>query len=233
MEFHNIYTNLKGNLYMKLRGAIFDFDGTLFDSMSIWDTAGSDYLRSIGREPEPHLAQTLKTMSLFEAACYLQKTYAISLPTDTIINGINQTIEDFYFYTAQPKEGVLDFLTKLQQKGVNMCIATATDRYLIEAALQRCQMDLFFEKILTCSELGHGKEEPIIFQEALHSLHTKKADTLVIEDAFHAIKTAKEAGFTTLTIFDEHEEKQEEIRQITDFFLLQFTEADSFLENNT
>lgn len=218
---------------MKLCGAIFDFDGTLFDSMSIWDTAGSDYLRSIGKEPEPHLAQTLKTMSLFESASYLQKTYDIPLNIDTIIKGINQTIEEFYFYTTQPKDGVLDFLTKLQKRDVKMCIATATDRYLIEAALKRCKMDLFFQSILTCSELEHGKGEPIIFEEALNSLHTKKEDTLVIEDAFHAIKTAKEAGFTTLAIFDEHEEKQEEIRQTTDFFLFRFTEADSFLEKNT
>lgn len=112
---------------MKLCGAIFDFDGTLFDSMSIWDTAGSDYLRSIGKEPEPHLAQILKNMSLFESASYLQKTYDIPLNIDTIIKGINQTIEEFYFYTTQPKDGVLDFLTKLQKRDVKMCIATATE----------------------------------------------------------------------------------------------------------
>ena len=56
-----------------LKGLIFDFDGTLFDSMFIWDTAGEVYLRSIGKEPEANLQKVLKAMSLLQSAQYIRE----------------------------------------------------------------------------------------------------------------------------------------------------------------
>ena len=58
---------------MKFNGIIFDFDGTLFDSMYIWDTAGETYLRSLGKAPKPSLREAVKTMSLRQSARYLQE----------------------------------------------------------------------------------------------------------------------------------------------------------------
>lgn len=82
---------------MKIKGAIFDFDGTLFDSMSIWDTAGNDYLRSVGREPKEDLRQKLKPLSLYQSAVYIKNEYFLDISVDEIMNGINKTVEDFYF----------------------------------------------------------------------------------------------------------------------------------------
>lgn len=121
-----------------LKGAIFDFDGTLFDSMFIWNTAGETYLRSVGTEPEKDLQAVLKPMSLLQSATYIRKKYAVELTVEEIMNGINRTVEDFYYHTVQPKEGVTAFLEQLKNRGVKMCIATATDRYQVEAALKRC-----------------------------------------------------------------------------------------------
>ena len=215
---------------MKINGAIFDFDGTLFDSMSIWDTAGNDYLRSVGREPKENLRQALKPLSLYQSACYIKDEYCIGLSVDEIMRGINKTVEDFYFYTAQPKEGVIPFLEKLANSGVAMCIATATDRYQIDAALKRCGMEGFFSEIFTCTDVGHGKDEPIIFRKAMEHLKTNRSDTAVFEDAYHAIKTAKSDGFLTVAVFDEHELCQKEIRSAADFFLPGFNQVDSFWE---
>lgn len=204
---------------MKLKGAIFDFDGTLFDSMSIWDTAGEDYLRSIGYEPREGLRETLSTMSLHQAARYMREAYALPMSDREIMDGINKTVEDFYFYSAQPKPGVPEFLRKLQDEGVKMCVATATDRYQIEAALQRCRLDGCFEEIFTCTAVGHGKDEPQIFEAALEYLGTTKEETLVFEDAFHAVQTAKAAGFRVAAVYDAHEPRQAEVRALADFYL--------------
>ena len=65
---------------MKIKGAIFDFDGTLFDSMQMWNTAADEYLRSIGREPAPGLRDAVKAMSLRRAAEYLQKHELTDVP---------------------------------------------------------------------------------------------------------------------------------------------------------
>ena len=121
-----------------LKGAIFDLDGTLFDSMFIWDTAGEVYLRSIGIEPREDLQKVLKPMSLLQSATYIRERYAILRTVEELMDGINRTVEDFYFHTVQPKEGVIALLEQMKAQGIKMCIATATDRYHVEAVLKRC-----------------------------------------------------------------------------------------------
>lgn len=211
-----------------LKGAIFDFDGTLFDSMFIWNTAGETYLRSIGIEPREDLRKVLKTMSLLQSATYIREKYAVELTVEEIMNGINRTVEDLYFYTVQPKECVITLLEQMKVKGIKMCIATATDRYQVEAALKRCGMESFFSEIFTCSDVGHGKDEPIIFQKAMDYLGTTRENTVVFEDAYHAAKTAKADGFVTVAVYDSHEEKQKELQALSDFYFENYTETDTF-----
>ena len=211
-----------------LKGAIFDFDGTLFDSMFIWDTAGEVYLRSIGIEPRGDLQKLLKPMSLLQSATYIQEKYSIPLTIEKIMDDINRTVEDFYFHTVQPKEGVITFLKQMKAQGVKMCIATATDRYQVEASLKRCGMEAYFSEIFTCTDVGHGKDEPIIFQKALEHLGTTKADTVVFEDAYHAAKTAKADGFIIVAVFDSLEAKQAELLFISDCFIENFTQTELF-----
>ena len=211
-----------------LKGAIFDFDGTLFDSMFIWDTAGEVYLRSIGIEPREDLQKVLKPMSLLQSAQYIRECYQIPLTVEEIMDGVNRTVEGFYFHTVQPKEGVVAFLEQMKKQGVRMCIATATDRYQVEAALKRCGMESFFSEIFTCTDVGHGKDEPIIFQKAMDYLGTTKANTVVFEDAYHAAKTAKADDFITVAVFDSHETKQVELHSVSDCFIENFTQTEHF-----
>mgnify|MGYP002519081009 FL=1 len=216
---------------MKLKGAIFDFDGTLFDSMSIWQTAGSDYIRSIGLEAEENFNEIISSMSLSQSANYIKDKYKLDLTKKEIINGINKTIENFYFYEAKPKQNVKSFLETLQKRGVKMCIATATDNYLIEEALKRNKMENFFSKIFTCSSVGYGKDKPNIFEEALKFLGTNKSETLIFEDAYYSIKTAKMSEFLIASVYDKYEEKQKEIQNISDFFIADFINTDLFFES--
>ena len=211
-----------------LKGAIFDFDGTLFDSMFIWNTAGETYLRSIGIEPKEDLRKVLKTMSLLQSATYIREKYAVELTLEEIMDGINCTVEIFYFYTVQPKEGVITLLEQMKVKGIKMCIATATDRYQVNAALKRCGMEHFFSEIFTCTDVGHGKDEPFIFRKAMDYLGTTRENTVVFEDAYHAAKTAKADGFVTVAVYDSHEEKQKELQALSDFYFENYTETDTF-----
>ena len=211
-----------------LKGAIFDFDGTLFDSMFIWDTAGEVYLRSVGIEPREDLQEVLKPMSLLQSAQYIRECYQIPLTVKEIMDGVNRTVEGFYFHTVQPKECVVAFLEQMKKQGVRMCIATATDRYQVEAALKRCGMEAFFSEIFTCTDVGYGKDEPIIFQKAMDYIGTTKANTVVFEDAYHAAKTAKADGFITVAVFDSHETKQVELHSVSDCFIENFTQTEHF-----
>ena len=79
-----------------------------------------------------------------QAAAYFRSGYGVNLPEAEIMDGGNARIEAFYRKTAPAKEGVRDFLHALRQSGVKMCVATATDRPLAEAALRRTGLQLFF-----------------------------------------------------------------------------------------
>lgn len=211
-----------------IQGAIFDADGTLLDSMFIWDTIGEDYLRSLGYTPRENLNETFKNMSLYQAACYYRSEYGVKLSVEEIIEGVNRKIENLYRYEVSLKAGVKEFLKRLAKADVKICVATATDQPLIRAALERWGVDGYFTHILTCGQVGHGKDEPNIYEEALASLGTEKSRTLVFEDALYAVRTAKAAGFPVVGIYDSHEEYTGEVQALADFYLTSFTQLDSF-----
>lgn len=211
-----------------LKGVIFDFDGTLFDSMFIWETAGEVYLHSIERQPQEDLQKVLKPMSLLQSAGYLKEHYGIPLSIEEIVDGINRTVEDFYFHAVDPKPGVIAWLEELKRKNIRMCIATATDWYQVEAALTRCGMRHFFSEIFTCTEVGSGKDSPLIFRAAMEHLETDRSNTVVVEDALYAIWTAKDDGFMVAAVYDAHERRQRDIRKTADVYLPDYSDLNPF-----
>lgn len=207
-----------------IKGAIFDLDGTLLDSMSIWDTIGGDYLRSLGIEPKENLAETFKTFTMEESAEYYRAHYGVTFSISEIVDGVNDMIEDYYKNMIPLKNGVADFLESLFVNGVRMCIATVTDKYLAEAALTRLGVRAYFSEIFTSSDAGIGKENPKIYRAALAHLGQKKSETVVFEDAFHALRTAKNDGFKVAAVYDAHEARQAELKAIADYYITDFTE---------
>ncbi len=207
---------------MDIRGAIFDFDGTLFDSMFIWDTIGSDYLRSLGFMHSANLNQTFKTMSLPEAARYYQTHYGITLSLEEIMEGVNRQAEAMYRTRVFLKLGVRNCLEKLQARGVRMSIATASDVHLVAMVLKNNHASDFFSDIISCTQVGAGKTKPIIYERAMERLGTQKEHTVVFEDSLHAIRTAKTAGFTVIGVQDAYEPDQESIRRESDFYITDF-----------
>lgn len=213
---------------MKIKCAIFDFDGTLFDSMYIWDNVADTYLRSLGKTPTSTLREDVRALSLYQSACYFKREYDLTLSINEIVTGVNQIIEHYYVYEILPKAGVVEFLEQLKNSGVTMCIATATDRYLIESALKRCKMEHYFDAIFTCGEVGHGKDEPVIFRKAMESFDADLVETLVFEDALHAVCTAKADGFTVIAVADDSEMRQSEIYKLSDFYIESFENTEAF-----
>ncbi len=210
---------------MKIKGAIFDLDGTLLDSMKIWDTIGEDYLGSIGKIPREDLREALRPMSSVQAAEYFITDYGVESSVQEIMDGIIDLTAHFYIEEAPAKKCVKDFLEQLKQNGVKMCIVTATDRRLAEAALERNRLLDYFETIFTCNEVGSGKDNPEIFDRAFRFLDTKKEETYIFEDALFAIRTAKNAGYRVVAVYDESAEGQQaEIRQLADITIQSFDE---------
>ena len=207
-----------------LTGAIFDFDGTLLDSMFIWDTIGEDYLRTLGKEPHEDLKETFMTLTLEEAAEYYREYYKVTLSVSEIVDSINAMVEGIYRTKVTLKPGVTDYLRLLKESGVKMCVATVTDRYLVEDTLERLGILHYFSEIFTCVEVGYGKDKPIIYQKALEHLGTAKEETFVFEDSLFALETAKTDGFPTVGVYDMHESRQEEMKRLADCYVRSFEE---------
>ncbi len=197
--------------------------------MGIWETAGVDYLTSLGLIAEDGLSKQLSAMSLAQAAQYLKENYVLELPIHEIMNGINKTVEYFYLYRAKPKQYAADFLALLKEKRIKMCVATAANRYLVEAALMRCGLLSHFDAIFTCQEVGQGKDQPHLFEAALAYLGAGKAETAVFEDACHAARSVKNAGFPVIGVYDPYEKHTGELKALADGYISGFEEAGKLL----
>ena len=202
-----------------IKGAIFDFDGTLVDSMFIWDTFGEDYLRTLEKEPKENLAETFKTFTLEQAAEYYREHYGVTLSVEKIVDDINKTVAEIYRTMVILKDGVREFLEALKSQGVKMCVATVTDRPIVEDVLEGLGIRDFFDGILTSAEVGYNKETSHIYRKALEVLGTPKKETLVFEDALHALMTAKNDGFSVAAVYDKHEPRQVEMRALADYYI--------------
>lgn len=207
-----------------IRGAIFDLDGTLLDSMFIWDTIGEDYLRTLGKEPHEDLRETFMTLTLEEAAEYYREHYGVTLSAKEIVDGVNTMVEGIYRTKVTLKPGVTEYLRRLKENGVKMCIATVTDRYLVEETLERFGVRWFFSEIFTCAEVGCGKDKPIIYRKALEYLGTTKEETYVFEDSMFALETVKADGFSAVGIYDRHENRQGELKRLADYYIRDFAD---------
>lgn len=211
-----------------IEGAIFDLDGTLFDSMMIWDTVAEEYLNSLGVTAQKGINERVRNLSLNEAANLLHEEYLTHLSVTEIVEGINKTVEHYYRDIVMPKNGVCEFLADLAEKKVKMCIASATDKYQVEVALKRCGIDKYFSEIFICTEIGYGKDEPHIYRAALQYLQTPKDKTAVFEDALYAVKTAKADGFITVAVYDKYELHRSEISDLSDIQIADYTELSDF-----
>ena len=206
-----------------IRGIIFDVDGVLLNSMPVWENLGELYLKSRGIPAEKGLGETLFSMSLEEGARYLISHYGLELTCEQVVKGLAREVRDFYAERVPLKEGARQFLDEFRERKIPMVIATSGDRNNTEAALKRLKVFSYFQGIFTCSEIGSGKNQPDIYYAAALHLDTDAEETLVFEDAYHALRTAGKAGFKTVAVYDRSNDKQ--LAQI-------WNTADIYLDKN-
>ena len=211
---------------MRLQSAIFDMDGTLLDSMHIWNSLASDLLRSMGVEPAPDLGDRLMLMTFRDGAALCKEEYHLSESVEEIMDLTKDRVRSFYEQEVQAKPGVEKFLSLLKMEGVWMYVATNTDRDLVEAALKHTGLEGYFRGVMTCAEVGAGKKDsPEIYERCMRRLRSTKKDTVIFEDALHAIETAKAAGFRVCGVYDPSAEAdQDAIRDLSDYYIRSFEE---------
>ncbi|MBQ2746581.1 MAG: HAD family hydrolase [Clostridia bacterium] len=208
---------------MEIKSAIFDMDGTLVDSLMVWDVLwqkfGDKYLGGRPFVPTPEDDKAIRTLPLKNAMELVHTNYNIGKSGQELLDEANEMMVDFYSNTVQLKSGVKEFLENLYNKGVKMCIASATAPSLVKIAMDHCELNKYFPKVFSCGDLGLGKDKPDIYLLAQQYLGTEISETWVFEDSFVAIKTAHDIGMNTVGIYDKFNPYQEEIKKIANHYI--------------
>lgn len=184
------------------RAYLFDMDGTLLDSMGCWEHLGEAYLMEREREPVGDLDRILAAMSMAESALWLKENYGLREGPERIAADILKIAEERYRTQAPLKPGVRIFLEQCRAEQIPLCVVTATPRRYAVPALERQGVLDFFRFVLDCEGLSGGKHRPDVYEQASARLGVPPGDSVVFEDAAHAQRTARKAGYYVVGVDD-------------------------------
>ena len=203
-----------------IRGAIFDLDGVLLDSLGAWHDLGEKYIHGMGLQPVTGMDEIIFSMSMEQGASYLKDTFHLEKAEEEIAADLEQMLRGYYCQEVMAKEGAADILAFLQKKGVKMAAATSSPRFHVTEALKRLGLYSFMLDIYTTSEVGESKHSSRIYELAAQHLGCPAEDILVFEDSLYALQTAKAAGFRCVGVYDARgETDQQGLKTAADIYL--------------
>lgn len=211
----------------KYDAVIFDLDGTLIDSMWVWEKIDEEFLAVYGHEVPQNIDEELKGKSFTETALYFKERFNLPISVEEIKVIWNDMALEFYKTRVPLKEGVKTFLEELEQKGIKMGIATSNSIEVTESVLEALDVRKYFSKIYTSCQVGRGKEFPDIYLKVAEELGVKPERCIVFEDIPDAIKTVKKAGMSVCGIYDRQPENiEQEMKIHADYFINDYSEVE-------
>ncbi len=208
---------------MDLKGAIFDMDGTLVDSLifwgCFWEELSKKYLNGKAFAPDTETDKTIRTTTLPMCVKILHERFGFGESYEEFLAYTEEYMARFYRERVQAKPGVKEYLEELKKKGVKMCVASASAVPMLEICLKTCGLRDYFSILLSCKDFGVGKDQPDVYLAALEQLGTPKEETFVFEDSYVALCTAHSIGMKTVGIYDPFNYDQDKMAVLADYYI--------------
>lgn len=214
------------NEFLKNKEAVlFDLDGTLVDSMWMWEEIDNEFLGRFGYKCPDDLSRVIEGMSFSETAVYFKERFCLPMTLEEIKDCWIRMSIGKYRNEVGLKPGAMEFLEYCRANGIKTGIATSSGRDMVDAVIESLKIGNYLQVVTTACEVAAGKPEPDIYLEVAKRLCVKPETCLVFEDIPAGILAGKRAGMTVLAVADEFSKDLEsEKRELADGFIRDYTE---------
>ncbi len=208
-----------------MKGAIFDLDGTLLDSMGVWGDVDRIFFERRNMAVPEDYVQVIAPLGFAAAASYTVKRFHFEEREEDIVEEWHELAREAYAKAVWLKPYAREYLDNLKKKGVRLAAATASDHALFGPCLANNGLSGYFDEIVTVRDVKRGKGFPDIYELAAERLGMKASDCVVFEDILKGIEGAKAGGFFTVAIEDPHSAgEKDRIEKTADRYLRSWKE---------
>ncbi|MBR3157988.1 MAG: thiamine diphosphokinase [Atopobiaceae bacterium] len=198
---------------MPVRGAIFDCDGTLLDSMPMWTQVCVALLRNYGVEDAERIFAEHESLDMDKKCYWYHDNLGIGSSGEALYRELWTMVERAYAERVAPFEGCAAFLQELRSAGVRMVIASSTPTEMLRFALGAHGLLGYFDELVFAGDVGRGKEYPDVYLAAQERLGTPRGETWVFEDAPFGVRSAARVGFPVVAVLNDHDGRDEAFLQ--------------------
>ena len=203
---------------------LFDFDGTLVDSMPTYVSSLLRILDDCGISYHSDIVKTITPLGIAGTADYFIKM-GVKMPKEKIVQLMKHYMLEEYMYNIPAKENVTEVLKKLKERGASLNVLTASPHITLDSCLVRLGLFDLFDNIWSCDDFNTTKSNPEIYKMAAEKLGEKPENILFLDDNYNADKTAKDAGMLVCGVYDESSKDYvEEIKSVADYYIYNFGE---------
>ncbi len=205
---------------MDFDAAVFDLDGTLLDSLGMWDSLDAVFLKKRGLGAPADYSAAVNAMSFQEAAEYTVRRFGLADTPDSLMREWDALAAEAYENSIPLKPGAKEFLLSLRAAGKKLGVATALSPRLYGPALRRNGVYGLFDAFAHLGEVKRGKGFPDIYLLAAKRLGAPPEQCAVFEDVLPGVLGAKAAGMKAIGVYDpSSKEDEEKMRAAADGYL--------------
>lgn len=209
---------------MKYTTYLFDFDGTLVDSMPTYASLMLRILDENSISYGDDIVKIITPLGYHGTAEYFIKL-GLNKSKEELVATMNAYAIEEYTHNISAKENVIDVLKKLKEKGADLNVLTASPHSMLDVCLKRLGIYDIFTNVWSCDDFNTTKANPDIYKLVAEKLGKPISEILFLDDNYNADKTAKQAGMSVCGVYDSFsDEYVSDIKNITDHYIYDFSE---------